>query len=84
VTEVYAAGESPIAGVDGRALCAAVRAERGAEPLYLERVEELPGALEELIRDGDVILAMGAGNITHVAHALPAALEKLLPPGRRA
>ena len=46
------------------------------------RPEELPAALEDLIRDGDVILAMGAGSITAVAHALPAALAALLPPGR--
>jgi UDP-N-acetylmuramate-alanine ligase len=37
-----------------------------------------------VIRDGDVILAMGAGNISAVAHSLPTALAALLPPGRPA
>ncbi len=82
VTEVYAAGEPPILGADGRAICRAVRSLGGLEPLFLERPEELPAALNDLIRDGDVILTMGAGNITAVAHALPEALAKLLPPGR--
>jgi UDP-N-acetylmuramate--alanine ligase len=82
VTEVYAAGEPAIAGADGRAICRAVRSRGQLEPLFVERPEELPAALKDLIRDGDVILAMGAGNITAVAHTLPAALEKLLPPGR--
>ena len=82
VTEVYAAGEAPIAGADGRAICRAVRSRGLLEPLFVEKVEELPQALKDVIRDGDVILAMGAGNISAVAHALPEALSALLPPGR--
>ncbi|MBV8782932.1 MAG: UDP-N-acetylmuramate--L-alanine ligase, partial [Gammaproteobacteria bacterium] len=81
VTEVYAAGEAPIAGADGRAICRAVRGRGRLEPLFVPRVEELGGALKELLRDGDVVLAMGAGNISQVAHALPAALAALLPAG---
>ncbi|HUO18269.1 MAG TPA: UDP-N-acetylmuramate--L-alanine ligase [Steroidobacteraceae bacterium] len=81
VTEVYAAGETPIAGADGRAICRAVRGRGQREPLFVEQVEELPQALRDVIRDGDVILAMGAGSISAAAHALPAALTALLPPG---
>ena len=84
VTEVYAAGETPIAGADGRAICRAVRTRGQLEPLFVERVEELAAALKDVIRDGDVILAMGAGNISAVAHTLPTALAALLPPGRPA
>ncbi len=82
VTEVYAAGETPITGADGRAICRAVRSRGLLEPLFVEKVEELAQALKDVIQDGDVILAMGAGNITAVAHALPQALSALLPPGR--
>jgi UDP-N-acetylmuramate--alanine ligase len=82
VTEVYAAGESAIAGADGRAICRAVRSRGQLEPLFVEKVEELAEALKDLIRGGDVVLAMGAGNISSVAHALPEALSALLPPGR--
>ena len=81
VTEVYAAGETAIPGADGRAICRAVRSAGAAEPFFLERVEELAPLLAGLIRDGDVIVAMGAGNISAVAQKLPAALSKLLPPG---
>ena len=81
VTEVYAAGETPIAGADGRAICRAVRGRGQREPLFVEQVEELPQALRDVIRDGDVILAMGAGSVSAAAHALPAALTALLPPG---
>ena len=82
VTEVYAAGETAIPGADGRAICRAVRSRGQLEPLFVEKVEELAQALKDVIRDGDVIVAMGAGNISAVAHALPAALTALLPPGR--
>jgi UDP-N-acetylmuramate--alanine ligase len=82
VTEVYAAGETAIAGADGRAICRAVRSRGLLEPLFVEKVEELAAALKDLIRDGDVIVAMGAGNISAVAHALREDLPALLPPGR--
>jgi UDP-N-acetylmuramate--alanine ligase len=82
VTEVYAAGEAPIAGADGRAICRAVRGRGALEPLFVEKVEDLAGALKDVIRDGDVVLAMGAGNISAVAHRLAAELAALLPPGR--
>jgi UDP-N-acetylmuramate--alanine ligase len=84
VTEVYAAGELPITGADGRALCRAVRGRGQLEPLFVEKVEELPEALKDVIQDGDLILAMGAGNISAVAHTLPERLPALLPPGRGA
>ena len=47
VTEVYAAGETPIAGADGRAICRAVRGRGQLEPLFVEKVEELPQALRD-------------------------------------
>ncbi|HTT02071.1 MAG TPA: UDP-N-acetylmuramate--L-alanine ligase [Steroidobacteraceae bacterium] len=74
VTEVYAAGEPPLAGCDGRAICRAVRSRGKVEPIFLERVEELAPALQGLMRAHDVIVTMGAGNINVVAQALPARL----------
>ncbi|MGC8520506.1 MAG: UDP-N-acetylmuramate--L-alanine ligase [Steroidobacteraceae bacterium] len=82
VTEVYAAGEAPIAGADGRAICRAVRSRGQVEPLFVERVEELAESLRDVLRDGDLIVTMGAGNISAVAHGLPARLAALLPPRR--
>jgi UDP-N-acetylmuramate--alanine ligase len=81
VTEVYAAGEPPIPGADGRAICRAVRSRGQLEPLFIEKVEELAQALKDVIHGGDVIIAMGAGSISGVAHSLPQALTALLPPG---
>jgi UDP-N-acetylmuramate--alanine ligase len=70
VTEVYAAGETAIAGADGRAICRAVRSRGGVEPVFVRRVEELATSLRRVLRDGDVVLTMGAGNIGAVAQGL--------------
>jgi UDP-N-acetylmuramate--alanine ligase len=78
VTEVYAAGEAPIAGADGRAICRSVRTRGQVEPVFVERVEELDRALAGVVRDGDVVVTMGAGHIgaiaQQLAHELPARL----------
>ncbi len=71
VTEVYAAGEAPFPGADGRAICRAVRSRGLVEPLFVDKVEQLAESLKDVVRDGDVIVSMGAGNISVVAHALP-------------
>lgn len=77
VTEVYAAGETPIAGADGKAICRAVRSHGRVEPVFIEKIEELPRALIQIARDGDVIVTMGAGSIGSAAHELPTALAAL-------
>jgi UDP-N-acetylmuramate--alanine ligase len=75
VTEVYPAGEAPIAGADGRAVCRAVRSRGRIEPVFVEDVRELAAALEGVIGDGDLVVTMGAGSIGAVAHELPDALR---------
>ena len=77
VAEVYAAGESPIAGADGKALCRAIRTRGRVEPVLLKSLDELPQALADLARDGDLVLTMGAGSIGAAAHELPAALARI-------
>lgn len=61
--EVYAAGETPIAGADGRALARCVRSRGKVEPIFLKSVQELPAALDSVLRDGDLLLTLGAGDI---------------------
>ncbi len=71
VTEVYAAGEAPIAGADGRAICRAVRSRGQVEPIFVEKADQLGAALRDVLRPGDVVLAMGAGHIGAIVHELP-------------
>jgi UDP-N-acetylmuramate--alanine ligase len=75
VAEVYPAGETPIPGADGKALCRAIRSRGAVEPVLLRSLEELPQVLAGIARDGDVVLTMGAGSIGAAAHDLPAALQ---------
>lgn len=77
VTEVHPAGETPIAGADGKAICRAVRSHGRVEPVFVEKVDELPRALIQIARDGDVIVTMGAGSIGSLAPELPTALTTL-------
>ncbi len=78
VTEVYSAGESAITGADGRTLCRAIRARGQVDPVFVEHLSELPGALLGVVNDGDLLLVLGAGDIG----AMPAELvERGLDPG---
>jgi UDP-N-acetylmuramate--alanine ligase len=77
VTEVYPAGEAPISGADGRAICRAVRSRGQVEPVFVENVERLGQALQDLVRGGDVVVTMGAGNINTVSHVLPELLSQV-------
>jgi len=63
LTEVYAAGEEPIALADGRSLARALRVAAKVEPVFVEDVNELPEHIAQLARAGDVVLCMGAGPI---------------------
>jgi UDP-N-acetylmuramate--alanine ligase len=76
LTEVYAAGEAPIAGADGRALARAIRARSKNEPVFIEDVATLPDILKDILRAGDVLLTLGAGNIGQVAATLPQRLAQ--------
>ena len=71
VLEVYAAGEDPIAGADGRAIARAVRSRGGVEPVFVETLDELAPMLKDLVQDGDLVLTMGAGDIGALAGRLP-------------
>lgn len=74
LTEVYAAGESPIVAADGRALARALRVAGKVEPVFVEDIQELPAALAANALDGDVLLCMGAGSIG----AVPGKLVEML------
>jgi len=63
LTQVYAAGESPIVTADSEALARAIRAAGKVDPAFVEAVDEVPQALSSLVRDGDVVITMGAGSI---------------------
>jgi UDP-N-acetylmuramate--alanine ligase len=78
VTEVYAAGEAPIEGADGRAICRVVRSRGMVEPVFVGAPDNIAESLASLLRDGDLVVTMGAGNIGTIAHELPVQLQAAL------
>ncbi|KPK07149.1 MAG: UDP-N-acetylmuramate--alanine ligase [Betaproteobacteria bacterium SG8_39] len=63
LAEVYAAGEAPIVAADGRSLARAVRVAGRVEPVFVAAIDALAGAILRVVRDGDVVVTMGAGSI---------------------
>ncbi len=70
LTEVYPAGEAPIPGAEGRDLARAIRARGKVDPVLVEHPRDLAAALAPLLRDGDLLLLAGAGDIGRAAGAL--------------
>jgi UDP-N-acetylmuramate--alanine ligase len=74
LTEVYPAGESPIAGADGRALARAIRSRGQVEPVFVPELDDLAATLPDILEDGDLLVTLGAGSIGAAAAALPTRL----------
>jgi UDP-N-acetylmuramate--alanine ligase len=70
LTEVYPAGEAPIVAADGRSLARALRVAGRIEPVFVEQVDQVPQAILDAVRPGDVVITMGAGSIGSVATRL--------------
>jgi UDP-N-acetylmuramate--alanine ligase len=70
LADVYPAGETPIVAADGRALARAVRVAGKVEPVFVEDIADMPKTLRTLVRDGDVVVTMGAGSIGGTAAQL--------------
>jgi UDP-N-acetylmuramate--alanine ligase len=75
--EVYAAGEAAIVAADGRSLARALRVAGKVDPVFVDDIAEMPRTIVEHARDGDVVIAMGAGSIGNV----PAQVVELLKEG---
>jgi len=80
LAEVYAAGEQPIVAADGRALAHALRVLGKVEPVFVEDIADMSATISDVVRDGDVVITMGAGSIASV----PAQLVQLSRPAREA
>jgi len=66
LADVYPAGEAPLVAADGRALARAVRVAGKVEPVFVDDVGDVAAALRAVVRDGDVVVTMGAGSIGQV------------------
>ena len=79
VADVYPAGEAPIEGIDRDHFVLGLRAHGHREVVALQRPADLAGVVKGLAGSGDLVVCLGAGNITQWAYALPGELKALGP-----
>ncbi len=71
VTPLYSAGELPIDGIDNHSLAEGIRGTGHASVMAVDSERDIVLALQRLARPGDLVICLGAGNSTELAHALP-------------
>ncbi|OIN86352.1 MAG: UDP-N-acetylmuramate--L-alanine ligase [Alphaproteobacteria bacterium CG1_02_46_17] len=81
VADVYAAGEKPIDGITKEKLVEGIKAHGHRHVVALEQPEELATMVSKIAHPGDVVICLGAGNITYWAQDLPQQLDELLASG---
>ncbi|MDC0683207.1 MULTISPECIES: UDP-N-acetylmuramate--L-alanine ligase [Sorangium] len=80
VTDIYAAGEPPIPGVTADRLVQSIREHGHHDARFIADKADLPEALEKIVRPGDVVIALGAGDVNACVRGLKARLEAKSPP----
>ena len=68
--DIYAAGETPVAGADSRSLCRAIRLRGQVEPIFIENKAEVNNVVSSVINEDDILLVLGAGDVASVATGL--------------
>jgi UDP-N-acetylmuramate--alanine ligase len=74
IADVYPAGEAPIEGVDAEALARSIKSHGHRDARKLTSFDDLPELVRAEARPGDIVVCLGAGDITAVANALPGKL----------
>ncbi|WP_437579163.1 UDP-N-acetylmuramate--L-alanine ligase [Sorangium sp. So ce887] len=80
VTDIYPAGEAPIPGVTAERLVQSIREHGHHDARFVADKADLPEALEQIVRPGDVVIALGAGDVNACVRELKARLEAKIPP----
>ena len=75
VTDIYPAGEAPIEGVSAARLVQAIREHGHHDATHVADKAKLPEALERIVRPGDVVIALGAGDVNASVRGLRERLE---------
>src|SRR6185369_11284717 len=70
VTDVYAAGETPIPGIDGAAVADSLVRHGHPAVVHERRLEQVPRLVRSMVRPGDIVLTLGAGDVWKVGAAL--------------
>ena len=76
LTDIYSAGEQPIPGIDGTTILYDVKNFTGRRATYIEKREEIASYLADRVKDGDLVITMGAGDIYRTAEELTKLLQQ--------
>ena len=76
MTDIYAASEDPIPGVTGEALADIIREKTGQDVTYMSGFDAIQDYLVSIVRPGDLVMTIGAGNIVQLGENLVKALER--------
>jgi UDP-N-acetylmuramate--alanine ligase len=76
LTEIYAAGEDKIPGIDSARLAEAIRAHGQRDVRFVADLDAVPAALLPALEPGDLVITLGAGNVSALGPKLLAALEE--------
>lgn len=68
--DVYSAGEAPIPGADGKTLAGSIRQRGSLDPIFVQHKSELPALLAKVLRDDDILITQGAGDVGGIALGL--------------
>jgi len=63
ITDIYPAGEEPIKGINGLALCDAIKEHGHKDVTYIKKVADVPAALKDMVKSGDLVITLGAGDV---------------------
>lgn len=74
--EVYSAGEKAVAGADSRSLSGTIRNRGKVDPIFIANINDISDELQRVLKDGDVLLTQGAGNVGVLSAALAASQLK--------
>jgi len=74
--DIYAATEEPIAGADGRSLSRAIRNRGNVDPIFVADTKDIVEVLQNQLKDGDILLTLGAGSVGTISAGLPAQLSR--------
>jgi UDP-N-acetylmuramate--alanine ligase len=77
LTDIYPAGEDPLPGVTSEVLCRGIRERGHKNVLYVPRKEELADRLLSLLKTGDTVITLGAGDIWQLGEELMRKLQGL-------
>ncbi len=75
-TDIYAAGEAPIAGISGETIFDEVKKNKGDNVLYIPKKQDISNYLIENAREGDLVITMGAGDINVIGKELYSRLRE--------